>query len=338
MGTHKLNLICSVLIIFILGGCGSTIPRKMNGVSFVASRDSVSIQQVDPLKHIGANYAAVMPFGFLRSLDSPEVIYNTERQWYGETVEGCGQYISTLSSKGIGIMLKPQLWVRRGEFTGNIQMTSDKDWRALEESYEKFILEYARLAEEMNVEIFCIGTELGVFVTERPEFWKGLIRKIREVYTGKLTYAANWDEYRRVYFWKMLDYVGVDAYFPLADSKTPSVEELREAWSPWKSGLTTLSDSLDRQIIFTEYGYRSMDYTARKPWEVTREEKSVNLQAQVNAKEALFMEFWGEDWYAGGFLWKWFINNEEAGGPADNRFTPQNKPAIEIVKKYYSSY
>ena len=35
-----------------------------------------------------ANYAAVMPFGFIRSLDDPNIIFNTERQWYGETKAG----------------------------------------------------------------------------------------------------------------------------------------------------------------------------------------------------------------------------------------------------------
>ena len=61
-----------------------------------------------------------------------------------------------------------------------------------------------------------------------------MILKIKEVYKGKLTYAANWDEFKRVPFWKALDYIGVDAYFPLSDKKTPTVAEFEKGWKSHK--------------------------------------------------------------------------------------------------------
>ena len=30
--------------------------------------------------------------------------------------------------------------------------------------------------------------------------------------------------------------------------------------------------------------------------------------------QALFEEFWHEDWFAGGFVWKWFHNYDKSGG------------------------
>ena len=62
---------------------------------------------------------------------------------------------------------------------------------------------------------------------------------------------------------------------------------------------------------------------------------AVNLEAQVNATDALFDEFWNEDWFAGGFLWKWFHEHDEVGGVTDSQFTPQNKPVEETVRKFY---
>ncbi|RLD64698.1 MAG: glycoside hydrolase, partial [Bacteroidetes bacterium] len=50
---------------------------------------------------------------------------------------------------------------------------------------------------------------------------------------------------------------------------------------------------------------------------------------------ALFEEFWKEDWFAGGFLWKWFVNYNEVGGVENNMFTPQNKPVENIIREYY---
>ncbi len=318
--------------------CKSQYSGKINGISFVGSRDRATQEHVNALLSTNADHAAIMPFGFVRDLKSPEIIFNTERQWFGETTDGAKQYIAQLRKKGMKIMLKPQIWIWRGEFTGSLAMTSEDHWKHLEKSYEKFILTYAKLAQELKTEIFCIGTELDQFVQQRPEYWKNLITKIRDVYGGKLTYASNWDEYPRVYFWPLLDYIGVDAYFPLSDEKTPSVSQLKQGWQPWKEKMFSLSQRLGVPILFTEFGYRSMDYTAKKPWLVDRDDQKVNLEGQANAKTAIFEEFWNESWFAGGFVWKWFIHHEGVGGADDNRFTPQNKPAEEVIKLFYHSY
>ncbi len=78
------------LCVFLIG-CSATIPKKqsINGVSFVASKEAINQKHIEPVLNINANYASVMPFAFIRNLDSPEVIYNTDRQWYGETIRRC---------------------------------------------------------------------------------------------------------------------------------------------------------------------------------------------------------------------------------------------------------
>ncbi|MEM1002244.1 MAG: glycoside hydrolase [Bacteroidota bacterium] len=308
---------------------------KINGVSFVANRIAVNSEHINPILRINANAAAVMPFGFIRNLNHPEIIYNTDRQWFGETKEGARQYISELYKAGISVMLKPQIWIWRGEFTGALIMTNEEDWKTLENSYSKFILEYAALAEEMQVEVFCIGTELEQFINNRPEYWSNLIGEIKSVYKGQLTYAANWDEYRRTPFWGQLDYIGIDAYFPISEEQTPSVANCLKGWEIQKVELEDFLMKFDRPILFTEYGYRSVDYTAKEPWRYDRSMSSINLEAQCNATEALFQSVWAEPWFAGGYIWKWFVKHDEVGGPENNQFTPQNKPVEKIIADYY---
>jgi len=317
--------------------CTSQKQKKINGISFVASREKVEQKHVAAVVKVNANYAAVMPFGFVRTVNSPDVIFDTNRQWFGETKKGAKQYIELLQSNNIKVMLKPQIWIWRGEFTGTLQMKTEEDWELLEQSYTKFIMAYAALAEETKTPILCIGTELEQFVTHRPLYWSALIKQIRKVYKGKLTYAANWDEFKRTSFWGELDYIGIDAYFPLSAKKTPTVLELKEGWQPHKQIIAALAKKNKKPVLFTEFGYRSTDFNAEKPWTVDRHENPVNLLAQSNATQAILEEFWKEDWFAGGFVWKWFINNEASGGAKDNRFTPQNKPAAEIIKQYYKN-
>lgn len=327
-----------LFLCFLQFSCSSQIKEKINGVSFVASREEVAQEHVEEVLKIHANHAAVMPFAFTRDIYSPEVIFDTDRQWFGETKMGAKQYIGLLKKNGVKIMLKPQIWIWRGEYTGTLQMKSEEDWKALEASYKKFILSYAKLAEETKVSIFCIGTELEQFVKNRPDYWGKLIDEIRKEYSGKLTYAANWDEYPRVSFWEQLDYIGIDAYFPLSGEKSPTKEQLKQGWQKWKTAISELADQKQRPVLFTEYGYRSMDYTAKKPWLVDHNEEKVNLEAQVNATKAILEEFWDEDWFAGGYVWKWFIRHKEVGGGKDNRFTPQNKPAQIVLRDFYKMY
>ncbi len=327
-----------VLFCLIQFSCASQKVNKINGVSFVASGDRVTQEQVDEVLSIYANHAAVMPFGFIKDINTPKIIYNSDRQWFGETKAGVKQYAELLQKNGVKVMIKPQIWIWKGEFTGSLTMNSEEDWKILESSYEQFILTYARQAQEINAEIFCIGTELELFVKNRPAYWINLIKKIRQIYDGKLTYAANWDEYTKTSFWSQLDYIGIDAYFPLSDKKTPSVQELKNAWKPWKKNIMTLAKSENKKVLFTEFGYRSIDFNAKKPWAVDQHSEGVNLEAQVNAKQAIFLEFWSEDWFAGGYVWKWFIDHNNAGGNTDNRFTPQNKPAQQVLKEFYKSH
>ncbi|MCH2218572.1 MAG: glycoside hydrolase, partial [Flavobacteriales bacterium] len=81
----------------------------------------------------------------------------------------------------------------------------------------------------------------------------------------------------------------------------------------------------------------SMDYMGKRPWDSRRIEGSVNLDAQSNGLNAIYQQFWKEDWFAGGFVWKWFANYEQAGGRNNNRFTPQNKPAEQVLKQLFGT-
>ncbi len=102
--------------------------------------------------------------------------------------------------------------------------------------------------------------------------WRSLISQTRGVFEGRLTYAANFDNYKRVAFWDDLDDVGINAYFRLRspeiiDSVTIE-EEMRENWSRVFSDLDTFSmnNKLKKSILFTELGYTYKDKCTMAPW------------------------------------------------------------------------
>jgi hypothetical protein len=308
----------------------------INGVSFVAPPKEIGSDAIALPKTItGANYLSIMPYAFIPK-DHPTLSYNNQFQWWGESSDGTISCIKMAHEQGYAVMLKPHVWKSHGSFTGHHEYSSEKEWELFEKAYSDYILYYAKIADSLEVAIFCIGTEWERFVTTRSNFWHGLIKDIRSIYKGKLTYAANWDEYKRVPFWQKLDLIGIDAYFPLTEQKTPSVVALKKAMLVVKEELKAYHDSLQRPILFTEYGYRSGNFNTLRPWEVNEYQES-NLQAQSNAYQAFYESFWNDSAFAGGFLWKWFANHAAVGGTKHSGFTPQNKPASTIIHYWYTS-
>lgn len=324
----------NLLVIVLMMNLACSQNKKINGISFVASDRKISEKEVLPVQKVNANWVTLMPFAFMKTETDTTIAFNNLRQWYGERKEGIEHTAALFHQKKIKIMLKPQIWIPKGGFTGFVAMKSEKDWLALENNYRNFILFYAKVAQETKCELFCIGTELNRFVSARPDFWKQLISEIKTIYKGEITYAENWDTYQKVPFITELDYIGVDAYFPLATSKFPTKAEIEKAWQPIRGNLKAFSEKHDKPILFTEYGYQSKSFTTLEPWNHW-ENKELFIEGQSNALDALYQQFWEEDWFAGGFLWKWFDNHENVGGMQDSDYTIQNKTAEKVVADQY---
>lgn len=332
-----IRIILVVALLFPLSVLAQT--SKYNGVSLVSERFVLDSTHIDPILSVNANCASVIPFCFMPRIDTGLVYYDNRQQWVGEKTKGVRTAVQLLKKDSLKVMVKPQIWVGHGVFTGLIKMNSEEDWEMFEEQYAEYILAFARLSEEEGAEVFCVGTEMAEVVANRPEFFPNLIKKVRQVYSGHLTYAENWDSFQKVQFWGALDFIGVDAYFPISDKKKPTTKDLKDGWAQWSPVLDTLSSKFDRKVLFTEYGYRSIDKCVNEPWSYERSKQDKhNEELQVKALEALFSTVWEQDYFAGGFLWKWHPNHTIAGGAKNNMFTIQNKKAEKAVREFYAAH
>ncbi len=304
--------------------------KKIRGVSFVGSPERVDITAFADLYNNRVNYISLMPFAFAEN-GAGELIWPIEGQWWGETAEGIQVCIDLAKEKRIQSMIKPQIWLRGGTFVGKLDQPNDSAWISFEKGYTEFILTFAKLSEKNRLPLFCIGTEVDQWVRKRPEYWRDLIRQVREVYKGDLTYAANWGSERSLPIWNDLNYIGVDMYAPVSNEQTPSLDTLNVSWKKWKGYFKNVSDSIGKEIIFTEWGYRSDDYCGRNPWSDQLEGK-VNLEAQANCYKALIENCYPEPWFMGGFVWKWFPDLRQAQMEGDH-FTPQFKPAAKELQR-----
>ena len=246
--------------------------------------------------------------------------------------------IETVHSLGMKVMLKPHLdlldtsggaW--RGEIT-----CAPEDWDDWFNNYKDFVLHYAKLAQDNKVEFFCVGTELTSVATIKESMWRDIVIKpVRDIYKGPLTYAANWnEEYNQVKFWDALDYVGIDAYFPLSENNKPDLAEIKKSWEKWVKEIEEFQARVNMPIIFPEVGYCSAQGTAKAPWQEIVN-TPLDLEQQADCYQALLETFWDKDWFYGVYWWKWGTD-VRFGGPNNRGYNPQNKPAQRIVTEWYA--
>jgi len=312
---------------------------KHRGMS-VFSRRGDYASAVDVLVKDNIEWVAVIPFMYqeterTKALNVPEV-----QGQFSRRDSSFIRKIKILHDKGVHVQLKPHVWMSEG-WRSNITL-SEGDWDIWFASYRTNMLRYARMAQELQVQLFCVGTELRTAIKERPELWKTLIQEIKAVYTGKLTYAANWDDpIETVPFWDQMDYIGIQAYFPLTENKNPSLEQIKVGWEQHLPQLEQAAKRYKKPILFTEVGYRSDHSATVKPWEwgsylgVLSEKKSD--ETQQLAYEALFQQLWDKPWFAGCYIWQWHTNTTAEAMKKNVDFTPRFKPAENTIAKWYGA-
>ena len=300
---------------------------------------------LDSIQALGATHITLVTFAFQREINEPRLRIHNDGDWYSESDRGIRALADEAAQRGMRLILKPHVWVghysAEGQSRSDIAFDTEADWQTWEAQYRDFILHYAHLADEVDAAMLVVGTELHASVRERPAFWHGLIDTVRTAYDGPLTYAANWyEEYQDVAFWDALDYVGVQAYFPLSDADNPSLNVLRRGWSEHQAALRRVAARTNRPVLFTELGYRSVPYAAATPWrwperdEGSRVLPDTALQARLY--RAFFEEVAPQPWFAGAILWKWHPTDASHEDHRGIGFTPQNKPAERVIQRGFT--
>jgi len=244
--------------------------------------------------------------------------------------------LGTARELGLKVMLKPHLDLNADEthWRGDIGtgFVDEAEWAAWFQAYEVMIVHYAELAEAQQVEQFCVGTELSGTVQRQAE-WRAVIDAVRAAYSGPLVYASNHGVESSIAWWDALDYIGVDAYYALTSSKDPTLDYLLSAWRSRVNQLKSLSQRVDRPVVITEIGYRSVDGANVAPWAYATGGE-VDLHEQAICYRAALESLWGQPWLAGIYWWNWDTDPNQ-GGPENTGYTPHGKPAEAILRVYY---
>ena len=287
-----------------------------------------------------ANWVTIVPIWWQRDTGSPAIRFRPDSS---PSDTELGTIIHQAHQLGMSVFLKPEIRCSSRVWIGRVKPDSGSTWFNF---YRVFIVHYAQLAQTEHCQMFSVGSELDSTAMnswQRGQ-WTRIINWVKDYYLGPVTYAADWRTYRSIPFWDSLDVVGINAYFPVCHPFAPyepNVMNLSEHWKDtWVPKIEAFRDSLGlsdstKPVIFTEIGYRSIEYCATEPWNGTTYGVHDPTE-QRNCYMAALHSLLGKPWFAGWF-WREWTTDPNQGGASDLSYSPKGKPAQEVLRRWFAS-
>jgi glycosyl hydrolase family 113/parallel beta helix pectate lyase-like protein/List-Bact-rpt repeat protein len=294
---------------------------------------------------------------------------------YTDSLTDLAATITEANSLGLSVMVRPLI-----DFLdpAKIGSYSVGDWRsfynptnaaAFFASYKTMIVNVAQVAQANGAAMLCIGAELDQLTGPAYlSYWTDIIASVRAVFSGKLTYSADWDDdispwqgehglaagtgalATQVSFWNQLDYLGIDVYAPISDVANPVLADLVAGWTsvptdPTSYAVTgnqslvsyfeSVATTTGKPLIFTEIGYESASDAALQPAGTSTNIYDPALQANLYAA---FFEAWQlNNALTGVYFWNWDPDVAEVGPGNGPNFSPQEQPAQAIVTANFAA-
>lgn len=287
---------------------------------------------------LGGTWVSLTPFGRVWNL-APTGIDPSFEAPFVENRRAVQRAVAQAHAENLRVMLVPHLWVEAGGWRGEIDFSSDEEWRRWMAAYRRFLLTWAEVARDSEVELFSVGVELRSWVTSSRvvDFFE-LIQEVRAVYPGPLTYAANWDDAETTPLWSALDVIGINAFYPLATREGATLQEMLARSAELGNEVGALSARWERPVLFTEVGYTARPDPALRPWEWPEDLKDVRYDpfAQGDAYAALLAPFVDHSWFLGFFVWRFYADPFDASQEPEWGFSPLYKPAERVLRSAFA--
>jgi hypothetical protein len=293
---------------------------------------------LDALVDLGANAISITPFGRIWSLHSTAIAMDFEAP-YAANREALARMVAQAKARGLRVLVIPHLWVETGGWRGEIDPGSEQGWRDYQGSYRSFVLAWARDAQAFGADAFSIGVECKSWSGRFGDYWQALIADVRAVFHGALTYSANWDEADGVLFWDQLDWIGVNAFYPLAHANGASDAEYVLGARAALDGLEPLARATGKPVVLVEIGYTTRQNAAVEPWlwPDTMQNVVVDEREQARALAAIAGAAAERPWIGGFYVWRYYANLDDVSQEAIWGFSPHAKQAERVLQQVFDA-
>lgn len=259
--------------------------------------------------------------------------YSTTIDWTGSHMPNDNQLedlIKYSKDKGLKTLVKPMLNVCDGYWRAYIRffdedVPCEPKWEEWFKSYGEYIIHYAQFCQKNNVDILIIGCEL-VGTDHRCDEWKSLVKNIRRIYNGALTYNCDKYQEHNVKWWDALDYISSSGYYPVG-TISKELDRIEE-----------VCKKFNLPFIFTEAGCPSVKGASKMPndWFLI-ETGEVCEENQYNYFKELFEESSRRGFIKGFCLWDWPIKSpQNAKDKYEKDYNVKFKKAENLIFQYFS--
>lgn len=291
-------------------------------------------------KRLGSTWVSLTPFARVHDLKSTGISLSFEAP-FPDNRRAIARSIAQAHALGLRVLIVPHLWVESGEWRGELDPGSDAAWEEWAHNYRAFLLTWAEVARDSQADMLAVGVELRSWLTTaHASSFQPILRDVRKLYPGLLTYAGNWDDIEQTVILGDLDVIGLNAFFPLADKDGASFEQLAEGGRKVRDRLAELSAAWEKPVFFNEFGYTTRPNPAIRPWEWPDKMSNVvpDQAAQAEAYRALLSAFVDEPWFAGFFVWRLYADPDDMSQEAEWGFSPRGKQAELALRDAFAAH
>lgn len=264
-----------------------------------------------------------------------EHCYSTEIGWKGSHMpdeDELSELISYAKSKSLKVIVKPMLNIMDGYWRAYIRffdedVPCEPKWGDWFKNYYDYQLHYAEFCERNDVDMIIIGCEL-VGTDHRESEWRELVKRLRTVYSGKLTYNCDKYQEHNVKWWDCLDYISSSGYYPKGTIEKELVR------------IERVINKYKKPFFFAECGCPSTLGASKNPndWKVIQNGVASEEEQYDYYKE--FLESTTSKKFINGFcFWDWPLNapkkeEEKFKGEYCIKF----KKTEKLVHDYFSRF
>jgi hypothetical protein len=231
-------------------------------------------------------------------------------------------------SLGMEVMVLPTIHLSqqgKGQWRGVLKPANHTAWW---KAYQDFIIHYATLAQKAEAQWMVVGSEL-ITMEAQLQNWHALIREVGEVFTGKLTYSANWDHYEPIAFWQDLDAIGLSWYPPRYTGPHPDVVARAQCQK-----LSDFASVQGRPILFTEVGFPAHGNAATRPWDQQTKTKRSRPEIQAQLWHETLTHWQDCKGLDGLYAWNWFAGQSTVGRTG---FGLRGQPAARVLQLWFNT-
>ena len=230
-------------------------------------------------------------------------------------------------SLGLKVILKAMVNCRDGYWRAYIRffdtdVPTEPGWADWFDAWTAHVCRVARMAEENQAELFCIGCEM-VGTDHREAEWRALVGEVRKIYHGPITYNCDKFQENHVRWWDAVDVISSSGYYPLSELKE-HFERIR-----------AVADAAGKPFMFMECGCPSRAGSEQRPndWRFGRETSMDAQKAWYQAFTEMIREY---PFVRGTGWWDWPATRlyPEFAGADQNGYCTWGKPANRVLAEF----